>query len=319
MRASFLTAITLSALMAGGPVRAQSNATVFGDNFAQGKLDDYIVNAAKLHAGQAVFEATPDGKGNSLVLNTNTAVSFKFVPVKDSIKYKFAFMVRAETRETIEENPRLEGRLVGWDAWIPDLDICFYDAEMKCISSGGRPRYTLPFGAWFNSIFVLYPPANTAFMQVTFDTKKESKLFLRDFTLDPAADEGAINCYPTMNFGKYNCHIGGHLLERADGRLVWDSGYGCLFGESMPLSPGRYKLYAKGFTYGGYSTIGISFLDRDGRTISGAAINSAPGGNQKEFEVPEGTVRGSMLIYNNVIEELRLTRMGDEKKDEKSN
>ena len=309
MRTPTLAALNLALLLVGGTIRAQSNLNVFGDRFAQGRLDCYLADAARLQAGHAVFEPAPDGKGNVLVLSN--AAAFKFVPVNDGIKYAFAFKVRAETRETIEENPRLAEYLTSRDNATPDVDICFYDAEKHCVSSGGRMHYALPFGSWFNWSTIFYPPPAAAFVEISINAKG-SKLFLRDFTLGPAADEGAINCYPTMDFGKYNCHIGGHQMERVDGKSVWDSGYGCRFGEKFPLAPGRHRLYAKGFTYGGYSTIGLTFLDKDGKTISGTELNSTPGGKQKEFEVPEGTVRGSILIYNNVLEELRLTRIADE-------
>jgi hypothetical protein len=189
---------------------------------------------------------------------------------------------------------------------------------MKQISPDGRPEFTLPFGSWFNFVDEFYPPAKAAFMQLSFNNRKDSKLFISDIVLAPAPDEGAINSNPTFALGKYNYsgwpgrHTGGRMIERPDGKVIFDTGYGS-GSESFPMSQaGTYRLYAKGVTYGGYSDIILSFLGEDGKAISVTHLNATPAGAQRDFIRPEGTVRGRLLIYNNILEELRLTRIGDE-------
>ncbi|OGV55929.1 MAG: hypothetical protein A2X49_08060 [Lentisphaerae bacterium GWF2_52_8] len=295
------------------------NSAVLGDKFAQGKLENYLENAKSLKESQAFFEPVKNAKENCLVLNKDTIAVFKPIPIKEDLKYKLSFMVRAETKETIEENPRLALILLGRGSWLPCRDITFFDAEMKPL--GRRSHYDgcLPFGTWFNFIDVFYPLPKAAFMQLSFQTRKDSKLFIRDISLSPSPDEGSINTNPSFSLGKYNYsgwpskHTDGRLLERPDGRVIFDTGYGS-GSESFPISPGKHRLYAKGSTYGGYQEIIFFFMDNNGKEISKTGMNSTPEGIQKEFMVPDGAVRGRFLIYNNVLDELRLTRVGENPK-----
>ena len=256
MKISIIT-FCIAVLLSTGIATAQ-NISVFGDGFSQGKLESYLENTKILKTGQASFEPSKDGKGKCLVLAKDTSAIFKPVPVKDNVKYKLSFTVRGEMKETIEENPRLELILLSRGNWLPFCNIAFLDAEMKPLAWCNY-EHTLPFGSHFNFTELFHPPEKAAFLQLSIQTRKDSKIFLSDISLVPASDEGAINVNPTFSLGKYNFsgwprrHTNGRILEKPDGKFVFDTGYGS-GSETIPLSkPGTYRLYAKGSTYGGYS------------------------------------------------------------------
>lgn len=312
-------AVSLAVVCVATAARGEAPA-VFGDHFARRDAASYLANAGKLKPTQAKIRPAPGDGGNVLTLEKETVAEFKPVPVDENVKYRLSFGVRVKGVETIEENPRLSGKIFAKQSWLPTCRaLAFFDRNMKPVgpSGGGTPEFGLPFGTWFDFQRVFYPPRGAAFMQLTIDTRKAATVFLRNMSLETAPDEGAINVNPVFAHGKYDysgwgSSVGCILLERHDGRVLFDSRYGS-GGESFPLQQaGAYRLFAKGTTYGGYSDVILHFVGEDGKTLSTVSLHTTPKGTQKDFVLPAGTVRGRFLVYNNILEELRLTRLGEE-------
>jgi hypothetical protein len=300
------------------PVRAES-AQGFGDAFITKKAEAYLANAQQLRSGQVEFRPVQGGHGNCMVVSKNTRITFLPVAIKENLKYRLSFGVRVDAPETIEDNPRLGLTLRQFDSWLPCLrGPAFLDKESKPvkIARGRVPALTLPFGNWFSFVKEFHSPPRAQFLQLEFDTKGDSTLFLRDLVLAPEEGDGAINVNPTFSLGKYN-HSGwlslSRLLERpSDGRVLFDSCYGAS-GEPFPVSePGMYRLYARGSSYGRYSDIILKFLGADDRVIYKVSMKPTLLGAQKEFRLPPGTTKASFLVYNSILEEIRLTRIGNE-------
>lgn len=312
-----LIASLLAVLVCSASVRAQS---VLGDGFEKGDLKDYLQGNLK-----GVSLAPAEGtKGRCLQIARGTQGTFKLakLPVVVGKKNLLTFRARVVGDDVIEKNSRIDVMQAANANLLIRWQVHFLDANGKPLP---KPRnfgiLALVSGNWRTCTDVFYPPADAVAAQVAFVLPSgENGLMLDDVTLGPCPDEGAINCNPDFRYGPCNyagwAHIntGGLLVEVADGQYGLDSAYGSS-GEAFPLrEPGTYRLSARGTVRGGFHTVDLRLCDEKGALIKTRSLSATPQGVSSDFVLPEGTASASLLVYNHILEEVRLVRMGDASK-----
>lgn len=289
----------------------------FGDGFATGNLSDYLADAARLKPEQASLQSADGMLGKRcLRLSGAPPTVFKEVSVDPDKKYTLRFRARHEGGESVEENPRWDlftayGRV---PAVVPQRELQFLDASKKPL---GSMASGMPFRKWQEYRDIFYPPAGAAFLRLQIASGKAvNALYLDDVILEPAPDEGSINVNPVIGkYGLYNYSgwltpsAGGKIIQLDDGRIVFDTKYGTS-SPSFPLAePGTYCLFARSQDNGYNSVVILSLLDESGKKIESVDLRRY--GVPRYFVLPPGARRGSFLVYSNLLEELRLSRVGD--------
>ncbi len=307
-----LTVLALLAVMT--MVTSAVFAQPFGDQFARKDLGQYAENARLIRPDQASFEPL-EGR-QVLRLTKSASVTFKDVPIDPTVKYALTFRGRFEgDGEAIEENPHLDFLTAyrGVPSIFAGREVQFLDAEKRVLRSLSS---ALVFREWFEYRDVFYAPPKSKYVRLTIKSGREDQVYFVDnIQLQPAADEGAINCNPVPDrYGKYNYSgwqtlaVGAKMIELPDGRVAFDTKYGTS-GATFPLAkPGKYTLTTisqeNGFNY----AVVLNFLDEEGKKIS--SINGWGNGKPYEAVLPAGATQGSLLFYSNVIEEVRVNYVG---------
>jgi len=306
------------------PIAAgEAAAATFGDGFASGDLAAYLENAAGAAKESIALERAAGMTGKRVLRLANKAQArFKMVPVDGNTKYTLSFRGRFEGGEPIEDNPRLDTFVTDGSKppMLPHREMEFFDADRKRVRGRGAFASAMPFREWQSYRDTFYPPARAAFMRLTVRSPRAGLTFYMDnVKLVKTPDEGAINCNPVIGrHGLYDYSgwrrpaAGGKLVELEDGRVAFDTKYGTS-GMTFPLSrSGTYSLAAKARGNGYNSGVIVHFLDGNGKKIGEVPLRGykAP----RYFILPPGVKRGAFLVYSNILEEVRLGRIGDEKK-----
>lgn len=293
-------------------------ASPFGDGFATGKLEDYLEKPDPKQT-KIVLNKIEGMKGKSaLSITDNTNVSFKPVEFSPNTKYTLSFRGCFTGGESIEENPRLDIAVMPRSrlAFLACHEIEFLDAEKKKIQ---QPviAFNLPFRNWHDYVSIFYSPANAAFIRLTVRSAPGITFSMDCLKLEKTPDEGSINVNPDFKCGLYNYSgwsglaAGAKMILTKEGKPAFDTKYGSTSTGFPVTEPGTYKTSAK-FTGNGYNAnIAVRFFDKDGKMTGSFGVRV-----ENYFILPAGTVYGHFLAYSGVIEELRLIRIGDEKKIE---
>lgn len=104
----------------------------------------------------------------------------------------------------------------------------------------------------------------------------------------------------------------GTAMREFDGKRVYDSGYGS-FSAPFALNGGKsYVLEGRRAIYGGYCAVQVIFTDSDGKTIKTASMPQEKAGSDFSFTfiAPEGSVSGTLRIYNSFVEWIKLRDTG---------
>lgn len=288
-------------------------ATPFGDGFTGSTASDYLETPDT----EKVALVRMDGlKGvHGLQLKQAARAVFKDVPVQDSTKYSLAFRSRFTGGESAEENPRLARFSANTRVppVLPKKEFQFFDAQQKKLKGFASG---MPFREWQMNHDVFYPPAGAVTMRLVITSgHPDIRLDLDQFTFRETPDEGAINCSPVIGtYGRHNYSgwdrpaNGGELIEY-EGKTVYDVQYGT-FGLSFPLEhPGTYRLSTKTRGNGYNSVMILHLLDAGGSKMEQVSLRKH--GSFVDFVLPPGVVRGKFLTYSNLLEEVRLVRIGD--------
>lgn len=305
------------------PASGYAEQTVFGDRFTAGTLEAYFENPQAI-ARHASLKRMPDVEGH--VLQTTGQVAFKPVPVDENTRYALTFQVKQQGCEPIEDNSRLAHAVFHGASFMPRADLHFFDKQGNKIP-GESQRHMLPFGQWQQYRWVFYPPTGAVQMQwVANSNGKNVTLYLADVSLDPVKNVEAFNINPSFTLGSTNRSgwKNGSLHIDAAGEVMLNTGYYGI-SHSFPLAePGTYRLYLKASSFGRYNELFVIFLDAQGKEVS--RFGKRPERTRKEwlanlpepkeheifFTLPEGAVRAYFLVYQSLIQEIALTRVGDE-------
>lgn len=298
-------------------VAATAAAQPYGDGFATGNVSDYLADASRLKPEHVSLQSAAGMLGKRcLRVSGASRIVFKDVPVSPDRKYTLRFRARHEGSESVEENPRWDGftAYTRVPPLVPQRELQFFDASRKplpALASG------MPFRQWQGYRDIFYPPPGAASMRLLIASgRAEITLYLDDVVLEPTPDEGSVNVNPVIGkYGLYNYSgwlnpsAGGKIIQLEDGRLAFDTRYGTS-SPSFPLAePGTYCLFARSQENGYNSVVILNLLDESGRKIE--SVDMRRYGVPRYFVVPPGARRGSFLVYSNLLEELRLTRVGD--------
>ena len=316
MRPSTLACLAAALIAATGSVYAQMP---FADGFERGTVQDYLETPGNAR-GITVAEA--DGTtGKCLQFARGVRGQFRLAKsaVIAETKYKLSFRGKLVGDDTIETNSRLDVIQVAAGHRLPGWQIHFFDADGKPLP---KPlRGAMLSSQWRPYVSVFYPPPRAVAAQVAIDLPSDDYAVLIDaMQLDACPDEGAINCNPDFRYGPQaytgwaSLATGALLVEGGGGKRALDTAYGSS-SEPFPLrEPGTYRLAAKGTVHGGFHTVDLRLYDENGTLIKTRSLTATPAGASSDFVLPEGTVAGSLLVYNHLLEEVRLVRMGDKSK-----
>lgn len=301
----------------------QAAPQVYGDKFASGHMDTYVEQATRA-ATFARFESGPQDRGQAIT--TTNVLTFKTVPVDANTRYRLSFVASTKSSETIEDNPRLSKIVFSARSFMPSCSLRFYDKDAELITST-HESFTLPYAKWHDYQWVFYPPASAVSMQwVINPSDKDNTVTVADASLKVVTDKQSLNINPTFNMGPYNLSgwDGGSLRVAEDGQVLLVADYYAI-SSSFPLTePGTYRLTLNASNFGRYNAVFLIFLDAKGKEIS--RYGQRPGRTKKErlanptgphkhefyLTPPAGTVRGNFLIYQSLVQEISLVRVGDE-------
>lgn len=299
---------------------------LMNQTFAQSPFNDGFAKALKSYiekSSSQVSLVSRDGMKGVKVLNLSNKgqVVLKLIPVNDKTKYTLTFRSSFSGGESAEENPRLDN-FMSYNyipTVLPKRDLVFYDKNKKKINARNFTS-ALPFRQWREYKDIFYPPANAAYLSLNFSSgAQDISLFIDDLKLKETEDEGAINCNPVIGkHGIYNYSgwqwpaSGGKIVIMDNGKTAFDVKYGTSSAE-FPLSEaGTYMLTSKATANGYNPVIIMRFLNSSGKEIS--RLGTRRFGKPFYFTIPPETVRGKFLCYSNMLEEVRLVRIGDENK-----
>ena len=289
----------------------------FNDGFAK-ELKSYVEKSSS-----QVSLVPRNGMNGVKALNISNEgqVALKLTSVNDQTKYTLTFRSSFSGGESAEENPRLDD----FTAYtyipkvLPKRELVFYDKNKKKINVRNFSS-AMPFRQWREYKDIFYPPANAVYLSISFSSgAQDISLFIDDIKLKETEDEGAINCNPVIGkHGIFNYSgwqwpaRGGKIVVMDNGKAAFDVKYGTSSAD-FPLSePGTYLLTSKATANGYNPVIIMRFLDSSGKEIS--RLGTRKFGQPFYFTIPPETVRGKFLCYSNMLEEVRLVRIGDENK-----
>lgn len=251
---------------------------------------------------------------------------FKFkqeFPVEGNRKYKLDIQAKVNGPDVVEKNSRVPEMQIMSHNLLPGWSMDFFDADGKAVGSRGFNGMTFTSNQKKVYTDIFYAPADAVKMVLNIrmgQNPPESLQVYSPVQLALSPDEGALNCNPEFKYGYagWNGFLrGALLLENKEGKPVFDTAYGS-GGEIFPLAgPGTYRLYGKGTGHGGYRVINFYQLDKDKKTLKTLYVTALPDGNYIDFVIEKDTVYGRINSYNHLLEEVRVTRMGDESMLEK--
>ena len=225
-------------------------------------------------------------------------------------KYILTFEYGVGGCDTVEKNDRIpeiqtqsRNLLAGWKT-------LFFDAKGRQISMRDYAGMTFTHKSGTeNDVF--YTPSGTSEVRVVFYLpNNESALAIKSVKFSSAPDEGAVNCNPEFKYGYsgWNGFLRGSLLFKDAKGMVFDSAYGT-GGEVFPLpGRGKYRLFARGETYGGYTVVNFEQRDKNNRLIKTLSVRGTPQGASIQFDIEPEAVYGRLNVYNHLLREVRLTR-----------
>ena len=315
MRAFAFIGAVVASLAASEPAAAR-----FGDGFASADLAAYLDNPAK-NGTLALVRADGMRGKRALRLKDKAQATFKMVPVDEDTKYTLTLRARFDGGEALEDNPRFDTFVTDGSKppMLPHREIEFYDASRKRVRGRGSFASAMPLRAWQSYRDTFYPPMRAAFAKLIIRTPRAGlTCYVDDVKLEKTPDEGAINCNPVQGrYGLYDYSgwrrpaSGGKIVRLDDGKIVFDTKYGT-GGMTFPLSRGgTYALSAKRTGNGYNSVVIVHFLNGGLKKVGEVALR---GSGPRYFLLPDGVKRGAFLVYSNLLEEVRLNRIGDEKK-----
>lgn len=118
-----------------------------------------------------------------------------------------------------------------------------------------------------------------------------------------------MGAYGRHNYSGWASIAGGGAIIDYEGKTVFDVQYGTS-GFSFPLErPGTYRLSTVARPNGYNSVMILHLLEAGGEKIGQISLRSH--GASTEFILPPGVRRGRLLTYSNLLEEVRLVRVGD--------
>lgn len=308
---------TVSTVSTVAAATADTSSSPFGDGFAKSEVTAYLQPASKRKSQPPTFIQAPGMQGKAVLrLAGNTTINFLDVPVKENTKYTLSMQARYEGGEAIEENPLLDLFLqYGYRTdVVPQRDIIFVDADGKKLSS---LTTGMVFRQWRRYEDIFYTPANTAFIRLAVDLgQEEIVLLLDDINFGVTADEGTINCNPVWSkrglhnySGWSRLAPGGKLVEREDGKVIFDTQYTSI-GQAFHLSqPGWYELTTVSTPKGYSPAIMLNMLDANNKPTGQVRVGGK--GYVRGFVLPEGTTHAYFNIRSVLLEELRVVRVGD--------
>ena len=314
----------LSGLMLLASVLAASNdMKIFRDGFGRGSI------AGRVPARVKFAPSENDSSGKTLVCSKGFKGSFSFkkVRIKPNVKYKLDFMAKVDGDDVIEKNSRIGLVQVSSGNILYHWRIVFFDSTGKRIPRAVQDNHlSLVSNKWKKYTSVFYTPPNAAYLQLGFSNRNpRNGMMLENIDLKLCPDEGAINCNPAFSYGAYNYAgwrfiiSGGELLKTGKGKYALDSAYGST-GRKFPLvSDGTYRLYARGIKSKGYSVVNIFFVDAKGKNLKQIHMRAAPEGKYIDFVPPAKTAFAYFRVYKHILEEVRLTRIGDKTLLKKTN
>lgn len=296
---------------------------VFGDQFAGRSLEAYIEKPA-VAAGYASFEAGPEGHGAAI--KTLKVLTFKEVAVDANTRYRLSFHASTQSSETIEENPKLRDIAFAARSFMPVSEIRFSGKDGKPIARGNQ-QFKLPYAQWQAYQWEFYPPADAVSMQWSINpSDKENTVTVADAKLTAVKDFETVNINPSFDMGPFNISgwTTGMLLETSDNHVLFKADYYST-SFTFPLTePGTYELSLNASSFGRYNALFLIFLDANGKEISRFGerptrtrkewIANTPEPKQHTFylTLPPGVSRGYFLVYQSLIYEIALKRVGDE-------
>jgi hypothetical protein len=316
MRSSASFLLVAVAVLMAAPASAQ---TPFGDGFDTAALKDYLEPSANAQGASVAPADGAEGKCLQLTHGAKGGFRFRQVPIEGEKKYKLSFRAKLVGDDVIERNSRIDVIQVAAGHLLPRCQVRFFDAGRKPLP--GTPGATMISGKWSPYVIVFYAPPSAVSMQVVLNLPgSDCDVLVDDMNLESAPDEGAINCNPDLRYGSHaytgwaNLATGAMLVELPGGRFAMDTAYGSST-ETFPLrEPGTYRLYAKGTVRGGFHTVDLRLYNAGGELIKTRSLSASQDGVSSDFVLPEGTASGSLLVYNHMLEEVRVTRMGDKSK-----
>lgn len=297
-------------------VSLADDASVFLDDaFKSGKLENYIRKTSD------AIKVSVDVPGGDLMESTES-FTFKPMPVEGGEKYKLTFKGAFNGQDCIENNPLFNVYYCRQENMMPVRAISFYNEKMEDVTARYRITFGMPFKAFHEYVDVFYAPPEAKYMSMEIRIPKggDSSFVMTAPKLELAKDDGAINCNPDFALGEYNYsafpnanNAGARLFKTPSGKTVFDSAYGSSTAAFPFLKKGTYRLFAKAEQYGGgYSDILLRIYDKDGKEVLKRSLRRNPEGEHIYFILPDDAVFGDILVYNSILEEVRLTWVGDE-------
>ncbi|MEA2012150.1 MAG: hypothetical protein U9O87_03570 [Verrucomicrobiota bacterium] len=292
---------------------------IIGDGFEKEKINYYFEKAVP--KGVTLESNINDKQGQRVIFKQGITGSFRFkkIPIKPKLKYKLTFKAKVIGDDVIEKNPRIDTVQVVSKNILWRWAILFFDTDGKSIPRPIQATHLcLVSNQWKEYTSVFHSPPKAAYMQLIFNNYNLANgMELDNIEFGLCPDEGAINCNPDFRYGSHNYAgwkeilRGGLLLDNEKDKYLFDTAYGSV-GEKFPLSSdGTYRLYARGTRNGRYSVVNIFFNDINGKYLKTITVRGTPEGKYVDFVLPSKTTSAYFRVYNHLLTEVRLTKIGD--------
>ena len=264
----------------------------------------------------AEFIDTSEGGGILKLDRTVRKIVIKPIPVTPGKKCRLSLTAKVDARDTVEFNDRIHiMRVRRYWRGSTSCELRFFDADGKP-AGAFRNRCPILTSNWHDYVDVFYIPSRARTMTVTFAPAKRD-LFLKKIELAYDSENGALNCNPEFSYGDLNyCEWhparAGRLYTRPDGKTVFSSGYG---GSSprFPMEAGvPYNFFCRGIRRSGKGWMTLTFYNNKGRRIANRfLLRPKQEGVAVKMTPPPGTKSGAVVMYGLIIEELKVTQVGD--------
>jgi hypothetical protein len=294
----------------------------FNDGFADKRMEAYLENAGKLYE-DASFKEVPGMTGKkciALTYDNEMEAEFHPVPVSDLKAYALSFRGQWENSETLDNNPTFEAavdeRFIFQIPYIPTVDLVFLDADEKPLKD--EILMTMPYGKWRDYRHVFFPPEGAAFMRLKIKSGRNPGVFYLDnIKFEPVknpSDEIILNFGDAIQDSSgsiYGFKVYALLQKNSIGKLMFNPGYGSMSSSISMSGPGKYRVTFKGEVIrnkGGAVSLAIHFIDSSGKKIGEASsvkVDTKP----LEFTFPKEASRIKLLIYNHLLEEIKITKL----------
>lgn len=294
----------------------------FNDGFADKRMDAYLENAGKLYE-DASFREVPGMSGKkciALAYDNEMEAEFHPVPVSDSKAYVLSFRGQWENSETLDNNPTFEAAVD--ETWrlalhyVPTVNIIFFDAEEKPIKD--EIFMTMPYGKWREYRHVFFPPQVAASMKLKIKSGRNPGVFYLDNikfeAVKSVPGETVLNfadIKPESSGSVYGYKLPSSFQIASNGKGMINAGYGSTTPPIRLDGSGKYRLTFKGEVIrnkGGAVSLSVHFIDSSGKKIGEAASNKLDT-EPLEFTFLKEASRIKLLIYNHLLEEIKITKL----------